>query len=119
MKTLILQEVNGEQIRVQQAREAMYFTLATWLKTDPQYTSDFRLLLEYYDSTGEHRAEIDRAGNLADSTVLLTGAVILRPQGPVTQMRVLLECTSPMAKVRVENLNVRRVYRGNGISAAA
>lgn len=84
-----------------------HFNLASWVRISGGI-GDVSLSLRWRDEKGEHDQRVDLAQASGDGSVLLSGMIRLRFNGPVEGVTVVLGLADPAMRYVVDELYMQR-----------
>lgn len=90
------------------------FNVACWARGRTAESATVTLVLRYRDAAGERQAAVDKASCGKESSLLLSGRVVVQATGKIDEMTVWL-VSEPACEVFVDELYCQRV----GASATA
>lgn len=84
------------------------FNVACWARGRTADAATVTLMLRYRDAAGERQAAVDRASCGRESSLLLSGRVVVQATGKIDEMTVWL-VSEPACEVFVDELYCQRV----------
>ncbi|MFZ5723439.1 MAG: hypothetical protein ACOY33_07240 [Pseudomonadota bacterium] len=84
------------------------YNVACWVRGRAQFASTVTLSVRYRDASGERQAVVDRVSCEKESSLLLSGRVVVPASGRIEEMTVWL-LSEPACELFVDELYFQRV----------